>query len=158
MWKYHFGKALGNNFICSKTHKNINTFWCGKRKIIVLRTLYFIGFFLFMKKRFYVMYVQKEIMKNILVKATLKLDSLLYFYSIVGYLVFHFTTTKQPINVLQGLWGEGYFCTFLDATIFLKPKFFDETGIDADISCYQNKKYPHLGTKSARPLRGQWFG
>ena len=36
--------ALKRNFIGSNIHKIINIFWGGKHKIVVLHTLYFIGF------------------------------------------------------------------------------------------------------------------
>ena len=51
--KHHFFKSLRSNLICSKAYKNINIFWVGEQKVIVLTALYFIGFFLFLKKNIF---------------------------------------------------------------------------------------------------------
>ena len=94
-----FSKSISKQLILSKAHKDINIFWGGEQKIIILATLYVIGFFLFLKNMIFCN-IRTKIFHEIYFSectGTYRLYSKFFFFFIIGYIVFQ-TRSIVPLD------------------------------------------------------------
>ena len=95
-YKTNFRKSIWSKLVCYKINKTKNIFWGVEPKIIVLYTLYFIGLLIFLKNKFFAIYIQKYFIKNIFLLKVHTYSITNYAFFIICYFIFQF-----KLNILK---------------------------------------------------------